>query len=424
MPSVNSTSVFSEVPGNMRVVASPGCGSPSTLLKHLNSYLDNLQGARLFTRLFSGLQLNYEPFIQSIEDGKLQYSTWHVMPKVRNLVATGKVDYLPARASEVPNLLRKWQTNVALLRLSPANIEGFHSLGPTGSYPVEAINVCPTIFAEIDENVPWVGTNLIHSSQITTQIQSEIQMPMYELSEESSTAQRIANHVIGLIPQSPVIQIGMGSISESIMFSIQKSNLQGIRFVGMGCDPMVDMFHSGQMEKPKDKTDFSILAVELMGTQKIMDFAHNNPAVQVVSSRIGHNSSILSKLDKFVSINSAIEIDLSGQVNSETVDSRQISGIGGSIDYAETAFQSTGGVRITALASTAKKGTVSTIVPRLSSESAVTIPRGLAEFVVTEHGVADLRGKTMKERAENLIRIADPAFRQELEESVNTKGYR
>jgi acyl-CoA hydrolase len=216
----------------------------------------------------------------------------------------------------------------------------------------------------------------------------------------------------------------MGSISESIMFSIQKSNLQGIRFVGMGCDPMVDMFHSGQMEKPKEKTDFSILAVELMGTQKIMDFAHNNPAVQVVSSRIGHNSSILSKLDKFVSINSAIEIDLSGQVNSETVDSRQISGIGGSIDYAETAFQSNGGVRITALASTAKKGTVSTIVPRLSSESAVTIPRGLAEFVVTEHGVADLRGKTMKERAENLIRIADPAFRQELEESVNTKGYR
>jgi acyl-CoA hydrolase len=246
-------------------------------------------------------------------------------------------------------------------------------------------------------------------------------MPEYKIGSDIGDSEEIAAHIIKLIPQNSTLQIGIGSISESVMSQLLQSNLESLRFAGMGCDPMSDMFDSGQLANNASDQNPAILSVELMGTRKIMNFAHENPLVSVVSSEVGHNSYHLGNIKNFISINSAIEIDLTGQINSETVGFRQISGVGGSLDFTEAATRSAGGISITALSSSAKNGTISRIVPNLAFGSAVTIPRSMSGIIVTERGVADMRGKSNSERASALIEICHPDHRNELINSVNQK---
>lgn len=400
-----------------RIIASPGCGSPTTLLKILNRASSNTPDMHLF----SGLQIDYSPFYESVDQKWLKYSTWHVMSQMRNLLDAGVAEYIPAKASQIPSLIKKWKIDTALVRISPKDQKGFHSLGATGSYMCEAVKSCPTVIAEIDEDVPHTFGNLIHESLISTCIKSKEKMPEYKIGSNTGDSEEIAAHIIKLIPQNSTLQIGIGSISESVMSQLLQSNLESLRFAGMGCDPMSDMFDSGQLANNTSDQNPAILSVELMGTRKIMNFAHENPLVSVVSSEVGHNAYHLGNIKNFISINSAIEVDLTGQINSETVGLRQISGVGGSLDFTEAATRSAGGISITALSSSAKNGTISRIVPNLAFGSAVTIPRSMSGIIVTERGVADMRGKSNSERARALIEICHPDHRNELSNSVTQK---
>lgn len=407
---VSAEAAVSLIPPGSRVVASPGCGAPTTLLRALADRSSETPGLHLF----SGLQMDYSPFVDAVRDGRLSYSTWHVMGEMRDLVHGGRAHYVPARASEVPALLDVWDCTVALVRVSPPDRDGYHSLGPTASYPVDAVDSRTIVVAEVDEGVPFTRGNRFHGSRINAFAESGSAIPEYTAAAESDVSRRIADHVMSRVRAGSTIQIGIGSIPEAILVALRDSGLDDLRFAGMGCDLMVEMYERGQLRSVGQDGEAPIVAVELMGTRALMDFADDSPVVTMTSSRAGHNATVLSRHERFTSINSAIEVDLWGQVNAETVSSRQVSGVGGSVDFTESAFQSDGGQRIIVLPSTVKNGANSCIVPRLPAGSAVTIPRSLAHLVVTEFGVADLRGASLAERSERLINVAHPDHRDRL----------
>jgi acyl-CoA hydrolase len=281
---------------------------------------------------------------------------------------------------------------------------------------------CATVVAEVDENVPFTFGNQFPVDRITHFVASTRPMPLYELGESNDVSRRIANNVMPLIANGATLQIGIGALPEAITSALLESGHRNLRFVGMGSDIMADFAARGMLTT--DDVITALFSVELMGTRIVMDFAHRNPMVNVVSSLRGHNVTLLSSLPNFISINSAIEVDLTGQINAESVGTQQISGVGGSVDYVETAYQSRGGHRVTVIQSTAKGGAKSSIVPRLGEGTTTSIPRSMADIIVTEHGVADLRGKSTRERAEAMVAIADPLFRDELAQHIASSATR
>jgi 4-hydroxybutyrate CoA-transferase len=360
-------------------------------------------------RLLSGLQLGDYPFLDAVERGALRFDTWHVHGPARRGFEEGWVGHVPCRASEVPRLLRTWGTDTAFVRLSPPDRNGYLSLGPSVSYPLPALLGASTVIAEIDPTLPRThGQSYVHRSQLTALVDSDEPAPEYPAAIPDEISIRIAERILQLLPREPVLQVGIGSIPEALVSALPRADLGAVRFAGMATDAMVPLFDSGTLRPSVTVPDPAILAVELMGTRRLLDAAHDHPAIGVYPSTVAHTPTVLAQLDRFVSINSAIEVDLGGQVNAEMLRGRQVSSVGGAYDFVEAGLASSGGLRITALPATAARGQVSRIVPRLP-DAVATIPRHAADLVVTEHGVADLRGRTLRERAEALIAIADPA---------------
>lgn len=393
------------LPSGSRVVASPGCGSPTTLLALLAQRSHDVP-----LTLLSGLQINGYPFLDHVDTDTFRYLTWHVTGRLRREMDSGMVDYVPARASEIPALIRRWGADVTIIRVSPADEHGFHSFGPSASYPHPSAAFTPTVIAEIDPDVPRTNGASIHESAITATIDSQAPMPVYDAAAPDETSRTIARHICSLLPERPTLQLGIGAIPEAVTGALIDVDLGPLRFAGMTTDSIVALAEAGRLDTDGEFPDAAISVAELMGGPTLMRFAHENPLVAVTDSTKSHNPLVLGHVPRFISINSAVAVDLSGQINAETVGGRQISGIGGSVDYSEAAFASEGGMRIIAMASTTRDGRHSRIVERLNAGDAVTVPRSTADIVVTEHGVADLRGRSLGERRDALLAICDPAF--------------
>ena len=400
---------MSLVPDGGRVVAAPGCGSPSTLLRSLADRSHNGP-----VSLYSGIQIDGYPFLDHIDPDRFRLVTWHVNGPLRGRVGDGVVEYVPARASQVASLMSMWDIDVALIRVSPADGNGFHSLGPTASYAPAAMRSAPVVIAEVDPAVPRTFGAEVHASEITAFVDSERPMPEYRMAAIDPISAAIARRVLPLLPERPTLQLGIGAIPEALTTSLSGVDLGPLRFVGMVTDAVAGLGADGRLDTTGRYPDPAVLAAEVMGTRAVMDFVHDNPLVGVRESTISQHPMVLGDLERFVSVNTAVEVDLTGQVNAESVRGRQISGIGGSIDYVETALHSPGGLRILALSSTTPDGRHSRIVPTIASGVTVTHTQSSIDVVVTEHGVADLRGRTLGERREALLAIAAPAFRDEI----------
>lgn len=392
-----------------RVVASPGCGAPSTLLQLIGDRYEDLRGLSLY----SGLLLDDYRFLDGVEQGALRYGTWHVMPAVRHLVANGKVAFYPMRASQVTGLLDSLDLDTALVRVSPPDRHGFCSLGPSVSYPVHAVKTARMVVAEIDECVPRTrGESEIHVSDIDLAIDSTIAMPEYRRAPVDDVSRAIARHLIDLLPEHPTLQIGIGAIPEAFLDELRDQGVGGLRFAGMGTDGMAELFEAGLIaHDPRDELP-AVMAAELMGTRMLMEFADNNPVVGVFSSRRGITASNLWNMDRFVTINSALEIDRMGQISSEVVKGMQISGVGGSVDFTESALHAEGGLRVIAMGATNVRGASSKIVRSFQPGTPTTIARHSVDYVVTEHGVARLGYASVQERIEALASVAHPEHRE------------
>jgi len=243
---------------------------------------------------------------------------------------------------------------------------------------------------------------------------AEASMAKLFATEMAEVARQIGQQVAELIPDGSTLQIGIGSIPDAVVQSLEGK--RDLRFFAMGIDAIVDCVERGLVDKSLGTVQKpKIVMTEILGTKRLFAFVHENPLVEGRPILTTINSRVVGQIEKFISILGAIEVDLTGQVNAETVNRKQISAIGGSFDFLQGALFSPEGKSIIALTSTTPDGKVSRIVPQLPAGSAVTHPRHSVQYIVTEYGKADLRGKTLRERAEALTAVAHPAFREGLE---------
>lgn len=411
LPVRSISGALARIPHGAHVVAAPGMGAPTTLLAGLAAAAEG----RGWT-LSSGLFLDDYPLLAAVDAGVLRYRIWHVMPPVRDHVASGAVDFVPVRASRVAGLLEHWGVDVALVRVSAPDAAGYCSVGGSASSGLVAARIGRLVIAEIDPAVPRTcGDTLLHVSAFDSVVDTATPIPTYTSAKPNRISTEIAARILTLLPPDLRLQIGVGSIPETLVRSLAGADLGTVRFAGMATDDMVDLFAGGVLCNTDVVPTPAVLSPDMMGTPKLLEFANENPAIGMYPSSLAHDAVQLGQIERFVSVNTAIEVDLAGNVNNEVVGGRQISGLGGSVDYVDCAMRSRGGVRIIALASASSDAAVSRIVPTVAS---VSIPRAMVDIIVTEYGVARLDGLSTRERAEVLIEIAHPDHRAHLKESI------
>jgi acyl-CoA hydrolase len=392
---VDADAAVDHIPDGARIVASPACGAPTTLLASLGQRCSG-RGWRLLT----GLMFDPSPWIDAVARRDLMWDTWHPTAACADLVADGRIGYVPLRASRLPVHLHRTGVDVALVRLTPPDRHGWCSLGPTGSYAVDAIEQASMVVAELDPRLPRThGRTAVHVSRLDVVTDSTTPMSEYRSASPDEVSRAIARHLVELLPDRPVLQLGIGRIPEGFVHALADDGIGQLRFVGMGCDAMVPLAERGLLDDDLGRGP-AIFTPDLLGTSVLMEFADDNPMVGVHPSSAAHSTVALARFDRLISINSAIEVDLAGQVNAELVTGRRVTGVGGSIDFAEAASLSVGGMRVIALPA-------ARVVERLGPGSAVSVPRSMVDVVVTERGVARLEGLSEGARAEALSDIAE-----------------
>lgn len=409
--------VMQRLTSGVRVVAATqGCGTPRTLLRALADHAARADGVELF----SGLLLDYD-FLQAVDRGELQYTTWLPQPPVRSAIRSGRAGYLPSRASDVPRLVRDLQPHLALARVTPPDARGFCSFGPSASYARAAVQSAATAVAEVDPTLPRTcGDNDVHVSDFDALVEAEETACEYRGREPSAISRQIAAQVVALLPLRAAVQLGIGEVTEAVFAELASAGSSGLRLVGMAADGIVDMFATGALDPSARVPDPAVMAVELLGGAELMRLCDGNPAVGLYPADGAVSPAALSQLERFVSVNSALQIDLSGQAAAEAVGHHVVSGVGGSADFAEAARASAQGVRVVAIRSTTPDGR-SRIVASLDPATPVSLPHHLVDHVVTEHGTARLAGRTARGRAEALIAVADPVHRPELEAEASER---
>lgn len=365
-----------------------------------------------------GLLLGDYAFLGPEYGGAYRWATWHIMPPLREPSKAQCVEFLPIRYFDtIPTFSRggPWAADAVLIHTSPPDPHGFVSLGVSVSYPLPIARQAPLVIAEVNERMPrTLGNALLHLSEIDWWVETSHPLVEYPPVPVGEVERRIAAHVAELIPDGATVQIGIGSLPQAIMETLVHKRDLGIH--SLLVDHMIGLVEKGVITNARKTLNPGRMDIgEIMGTDHLFRFAHENPIINMEPSSFIHNPMVIARIENFVSINSALEVDLSGQVNAESLGEEQVSGIGGQYDFVEGAYWSPGGKSIIALPSTSGRGAErSRIVPRLAAGTKVTTPRYLTDHVVTEYGVAHLKGKSESERARALIAIAHPKFRDEI----------
>ena len=339
----------------------------------------------------------------------------------RKGVHSGFADYTPSFFFEVPRLFKKdyLQSEVAMVTVSAPDENGYMSLGTSVDYTLAAAQNAKVVIAEVnDQMIRTFGNSSLHISEIDYLIETSYELPTLNPKPISDLEKQIGEHCASLVEDGSTLQLGIGSIPDSVLLFLKDKKNLGIHSE-MISDGVVDLYESGAItNNNKGINKDKMIVTFLMGTQRLYDFAHNNPDLEMHPVDYTNNPAIISQNEKMVSINSCVQVDLMGQINSETINGKQFSGVGGQVDFVRGASMCEEGKSIIAIPSTAKGGTVSRIVPKLDNGSVITTSRNDVHYVVTEYGIANLRGKTLRQRAESLIKIAHPKFRDELRQSL------
>jgi len=310
------------------------------------------------------------------------------------------------------------------MQVSPPDDHGYVTLGTTVDCTLNATRCARTVIAEVNERMPRThGETAIHVSRISAIV--ETSRPLLELHPEPFTAmhRRIAENVASLIPDGATLQTGIGGIPDAVMACLEDKHDLGIHSELVG-DGVIDLMESGVLNGERKSIHRGKAVISfVLGSQRLIDYIRDNPAFEFRPICYTNDPFVVARNDKMVAINAALQIDLTGQVCSDSLGVKPYSGFGGQVDFIRGAARSKGGVPIIALPSTAKKGTISRIAPMLDPGAGVVTSRADVHYVVTEHGIAFLHGKTLRERAEALIAIADPRFRDELEDFAVRSHY-
>ncbi len=337
----------------------------------------------------------------------------------REATNNGRADYTPCFFLEVPRLFQKGYlpVDVALIQLSPPDQNGYCSFGLSCDYTKPAAECAKLVIAEINDQMPrTMGDTFIHISDIDYLVEvsyTPIEIPITKIGEVEKA---IGENCASLIEDGSTLQLGIGAIPDAVLSFLKDKKDLGIH-TEMFSDTVVDLVEAGVVNNSKKTIHRGkMIATLLMGTKKLYNFVHNNPSVEMYPVYYVNNPLVIAKNYKMVSINACLQIDLMGQVSSESIGLKQYSGVGGQMDYLRGVSMANGGKSIMVMPSTAVSGKISRIVPFLDQGTAITSTRNDVNYVVTEYGIAQLKGKTLKQRGKALIEIAHPKFRDVLME--------
>lgn len=347
--------------------------------------------------------------------GMFRCTNFFVGANVRHLLDYDRVDYLPCFLSAIPGLLRtSKRPDACLLQVSPPNTEGYCSLGTSVDVARTALQMADRVIAQINPQMPFtLGEGVVHVDEIDFGV--EVDQPLSEASPErlSETDRQIGRHVAALVDDGATLQVGIGSIPNAVLMALRDHRELGVH-TEMFSDGLLPLLDAGVIDnRHKRLHPGKIVTSFVSGTRALFDFVDANPSVLFLGSDTVNDPAVIAQNPRVVAINSAVEVDLSGQVCADSIGPKVISGFGGQLDFIRGAAASAGGKAIIALSSRTRHGR-SRIVPRLQHGAGVVTTRGDVDYVVTEYGSAQLRGKSMGERARALIALAHPDDREAL----------
>ncbi len=398
-----------------RVWIQSGCGTPSALVNALVERAPEL----LDVEIVHMKTLGNADYTRPEYAGHFRHRGLFLGENVREAVAAGRADYTPIFLSEIEALFESgaMPLDVVLMQVSPPDAHGFMSLGTTVDCTLTAARYARVVIAEVNPRMPRThGDTFIHMSHVTALVETD--HPLLELHTEHFTEMhlRVARNVASLIPDGATLQTGIGGIPDAVLTCLEDKRDLGIH-TEMCSDGVIELIESGVINgERKSLHRGKAVAAFVLGTRRLFDFIHENSSFEFRTIAYTNDPFVVAQNDKMVAINSAIQVDLTGQVCADSMGTRPYSGFGGQLDFIRGAARSKGGVPIIALPSTAMRGAVSRIVPVLEPGAGVVTSRADVHYVVTEHGIAYLHGKSLRERAAALIAISDPSFQQELED--------
>ena len=398
-----------------RVYIQPGCAEPEALVEALMRRAPELYDVEIVHMMTMGCA----PYVAPEMVGHFRHNAMFIGGNVREAINDGRADYTPIYLSEIEALFESgaMPIDVALIEVSPPDSHGFCSFGVGVDTTLTAAKCARYVVAQVNDYMPRTyGDSFIHVSDIDAVVESS--RPLCELKKPEVTDMHvaIARNVAGLIEDGAVLQTGVGGIPDAVLPFLADRKDLGVHseLVSEGVIPLIENgVITGARKNYKPR---KIIVGFALGTRQFFEFVDNNPIFEFHPTAYTNDPALIARNDKMVAINSALQVDLTGQVCSDSIGNQFYSGIGGQVDFLRGASRSKGGKPIIAISSTAKNGTISRIVPMLSPGAGVVTSRGLVRYVVTEHGVAYLHGKSIRERARALIQIADPKFRTELYE--------
>ena len=410
---VTAEEAVSHIKSGDRVFLSGNCSVPQTLLAALVDYAPALQDIEII----QALTIGPADYVAPEMEGHLRVNTIFASSNNRSAVQQGIADFTPVLLSEFPLLFRDGHLplDVALVHLSPPDNYGFCSIGIEVGLTKSAANAAKIIIAEVNQQMPrTLGDSFIHISKLDYIL--PVDYPLTEMmmgdDKTSNVSEQIAGYITELIPDGATMQMGIGAIPDAVLKHLFTKKDLGIH-TELFSDGVIDLVEAGVLTNAKKTLHAGkIIAGFVIGSSRLYDWVDDNPLIELHPTEYVNDPFIIAQNDRMIAINSAIEVDLTGQICADSIGPKIYSGVGGQFDFIYGASRSKGGVPIIALPSTAKN--FSRIVPMLKQGAGVVTTRNHIHYVVTEYGIADLYGKTIRQRANLLIKIAHPRFREDL----------
>jgi 4-hydroxybutyrate CoA-transferase len=404
-----------------RVFLTGNCSVPQVALKALVEYAPQLHDVELAQVLTIG----EAEYVKPEMEGHLRVNAMFIGSDIRQAVQEGRADFTPVFLSEIPRLYRtELPIDVALVHVSPPDEHGFCSYGVEVGVTKTAAEVARVVVAEVNPRVPrTLGDSFVHVSKLTRVVEVDYPLPEFRQGSPSDIQDAIGKHIAGLIEDGSTLQTGIGGIPDAVLKYLGDKKDLGIH-TELFSDGIIDLVNRGIINnEAKTLHPGKIIAGFMLGTQALYDFVDDNPIIELHPTEYVNDPFLIAQNDRMISINSALAVDLTGQVCSDSIGPKLYSGVGGQVDFVRGAARSKGGKPIIALPSTAKDDTINRIVWQLAPGSGVVTTRNDVHYIVTEYGVAYLYGKAIRERARALIDIAHPKYREELEARAYELNY-
>ncbi|MBR7554938.1 acetyl-CoA hydrolase/transferase family protein [Allobacillus sp. GCM10007491] len=400
------------------IISPLGCAEPDALIKQLENH-EGLNDNRLFTMLTTRELIDVDP-------DKLRITSLFLGSSERKAFNEGKIDLLPNHFSDLPKLLKQIARKpVVMTVVSPMDENGYFSMGTNADHTISMVKEAETILVEVNEHMPRTyGENQIHISEVTAIV--EHHQPLPELPStpgQSEKDMKIGNYVASLIKNGDTLQVGFGSIPNAIMDNLKDYRNLTIH-TEMIPEKIIELFKSGAVTNENNPfKKGKMTATFAYGSKKLYDFMHENDDIYMLPVNQTNNVCKLQEIDDLVTVNAGVEVDFLGQVNAEKVGNTYFSSTGGQSDFQLASHLSENGRGVICLHSTAKNDEITKIVPTLQQGAPVTTHKNDVDYIVTEYGIARLRGKTIRERTKALIEIAHPKFREQLTKEAKQMGY-